>query len=145
MVGIVIEDDHLHATGEQQTASNLTEATKPGNDHPRLFFVYFIRLALLSAVGRFQAGQHHQQQRRHRHRERHRQRQRLSPLRIEHVRHAGRAKHHKRKLTPLPQQHRKPAALFPGHLQRTGHQPEHHHLNHQEAHQQNGDAQRMGY
>ena len=145
MIRVVIEDNHLHPAGEQQSPGNLPEAAKAGNNHPRLLFINLVSIPRLAA-GRFlQTGQQDQQDRRYRHRQRHRQGQRLSPFAVQHIRHPRGAKDHKRELASLPQQHRKPAALGAWHAQRPGDKPQHQHFYRQETDQQNNDTQRMGH
>ncbi|MNZ84848.1 hypothetical protein D3C78_1036190 [compost metagenome] len=143
MVRIVIQNHHLHPTGEQQTTGDLTKTTKPGNDHPRLLFVDFIRFTFLLAARLFETSQQHQQNRRDGHRQRNGQRQRFRPFRIQHVCHLRRAKDHKREFTSLPQQHGKPAALSVRYVQWASNQPQHTHFNDQETDQQDEDPQRM--
>ena len=143
MVGVVIEDNHFHPAGQQQTANDLPVAAKSGNNDARLLFVNFIGFALLLATRFFQTRQHHQQNRRRGHRQRDRERQRFRPFWVEDVCHLCCAKDHKRKFAPLPQQNRKPAALLIRHLERTRNQPQHRHFNDQEANQQDDDPQRV--
>ena len=115
MVGIVVEDHHFDPARQQQTAHDLPEATKPGDDHPWLLLVDLVGFAFLLAPRFFQTRQHHQQNRRCGHRQCDGKRQRFRPLSIQYVGHLRRAKDHECKLTPLPQQYGKPTTLLVGH------------------------------
>ena len=144
MVRVMIEDHHLHPAREQQSPGNLPEAAKAGDNHPRLLFINLVSITRLAA-GRFlQTGQQHQQNGGCRHRQGHRQGQRFCPFAVQYIRHPRGAKHHKRELTPLPQQHRKPAALGARYAKRPGDKPQHQHFYRQETDQQNHNTQRMG-